>query len=149
MKGSVRFRPLPFFLVLIPACFCALIYMLHQGVYIPELNLALRGSVFSYVTLIWSFVWINVSPFRSACREHIFSEVAFYLVPITLPGLLLFAQWHFELAVVLLCAAVLSVVLVLIRLPTRDFNHLTRWLTSTWIAVLVVPALITWVRLYP
>ena len=147
-RPSSRFRALPLFLVLIPIFFCALLYRVGSDLYIPALNFYVSHSTLSYGALVWSFMWVNLTAFRVICRKHILSEIAFYVFPAAVPALLIFAQWHFVAALLLLAGAIAACVLIAIRLSPRNpsparFGILTRCFVSVCAAILLVPTAVS------
>lgn len=134
-------------LVNIPVFFCTFVYAVYPNVYVPVLKISISNALFSFGTLAWTVFWISCSSIRGACDKHPLSKVAFYLVPCLPSSLLVFAQWHVFLSMILLAAAVGLCVCVAVRCTYRTvgtrFHILSRCCVSICAGLLIIPALIS------
>ncbi len=83
---------------------------------IPQLGLFINTYSFNIFIVVATVLWLCCSPAKNSCGDGTWSELLFYLVPLEAVTMLVFAQWHFAIAVLLLVALLACVFLLLVSL---------------------------------
>lgn len=93
----------------------------RQTLAIPEIGLYIDYSRLKFLYMVISIIWLSCSSFQRSCCNGGWAEIFYHLVPVELLLMLIFAQWHFGIAVfaaaVLLCVE--GVFLILLRKGKR------------------------------
>ena len=84
--------------IFIPIVFICYIFSVPITIYIREINLYLGYGMTPFSLLVLSLLWLCCSPFRKGCCDGSWSELLFNLVPVECFLILVFAQWHFVIA---------------------------------------------------
>lgn len=71
---------------------------------IPELGIYWSYGTSTFVFISLFVLWVCCSPLRKSCCNGRWSEVLFNLAPIEILSVMIFAQWHFVLSIVLFLA---------------------------------------------
>lgn len=81
---------------------------------ILEINLFLRTATVISLYILF-FMWFALNPIRKDCANGAMMEVIYNLVPSSLLGLLLFAQYHFYIAVILSGIIIIFLTLTILK----------------------------------
>ena len=104
--------------VVLPLAFVYYIFLLPVSIYIPQADLYLNYGPAFLLLLSLTLLWLCLSPLRRGCAARGWSAALFHLVPVECFLMLVFAQWHFAVAL-LLGAALLAVDLLLLLAVLR------------------------------
>ena len=83
-------------------------YAKHIDIYIPAFRLTIWSAWLMYGFGIFLGLWHSVSPCLKACRGSFLLELTFFALPFEFLLLLVFAQYHPVIAVILLLCAVVG-----------------------------------------
>lgn len=90
----------------IPVVFLFAFQFSPTDIYISVLHLQLSAAWFFRITQLFLIVWLLVEPFRRY-RNSYTAELAANLLPVEIVLLTVFAQYHFRLAITLVCFCLL------------------------------------------
>ena len=93
--------------IVFPILFGFYIYNNSTEIYIHELNFYIADSLLPMAVFAFTIIWLQASPFKSGC-DGTFFELLFSLIPIQCVLFLVFAQYHFYIAIILMGTLVIS-----------------------------------------
>ena len=93
--------------IVFPILFGFYIYNNSTEIYIHELNFYIADSLMPMAVFAFTIIWLQTSPFKSGC-DGTFFELLFSLIPIQCVLFLIFAQYHFYIAIILMGTLVIS-----------------------------------------
>lgn len=96
--------------ILFPILFLGYIQIHPVKLYIRQLNVSLDYTVGILLYTLFTVVWLSCSSFRRVCRHGGVFELCFNLFPIELLLFVVFAQWHFVWACIILGIALLATI---------------------------------------
>lgn len=90
--------------------------MESQILSLPEIGLYIDYSILKFLYMVVSIIWLSCSSFQKSCCNGGWPEIFYNLVPAEMLLMLVFAQWHFLMAVfavvLLLCAEIVFLLLL-------------------------------------
>ena len=92
---------------------------------ICEINLYVNHSLLSFGYIMLSIIWLCCSPFKKSCCNGHWTELLFYMAPMEVFFMFVFAQWHFTITISLLILF-LIVEAVLMWTLNMKFQHLCK-----------------------
>lgn len=108
--------------IIILAFFTCYIVLFPIGIYIKEINLDLWRRLLPAAFVFSTMIWLSSFSYSRDCKNGGLIEMLFYILPIEILLLLVFAQRHFYIAVALIAMA--SVTVCVSRLKLRkDMAH--------------------------
>ncbi len=93
--------------IVFPILFGFYIYNNSTEIYIHELNFYIADSLMPMAVFAFTIIWLQTSPFKSGC-DGTFFELLFSLIPMQCVLFLIFAQYHFYIAIILIGTLVIS-----------------------------------------
>lgn len=99
--------------IIIPLFTIYIILIRSVTISIPEIGLYWDCNYTTLFCIIATFVWLYCSPLKKSCCNGHLIELLFNLAPVEFVLMLIFAQWHFVLTIVLLILIAISELLLL------------------------------------
>ncbi len=84
----------------VPILFCYYIFQNPITIYIKEINLDISDTLLPIFTILYIMIWMEFSPYMENCEETV-AEICFFLLPVEIFLLVVFAQYHFSIAIAL------------------------------------------------
>lgn len=149
LQVTVRYTltKIPKFFFLIPATLLLMLAVVQPLLYIHELNLTISPPVLLLIMIYFTLFWLDRRPSRHMMPLDFFTQLTYYLFPVSALFFFFFLQNHFWLGLVLLISLVFITVVFTIRLykaekSTRQIvRQLTSFVISLFATVLFFPGI--------
>lgn len=109
--------------ILIPLLMIFYTFMGPFAFCIPEIGLYLDSTISRFLIVMAIVVWLCCSPFRKSCCNGTWTELLFNLVPVELVLMIVFAQWHFALFVIITLVLMTCEIVLFIGLRKDEYKH--------------------------
>lgn len=99
--------------IIIPLIFLYMTLITYFSISVIEIGMYWSRSETMLFCISVIVIWFSCSPIRNSCCNGRFSELLFNLVPIEIISMLVFAQWHFVIAIMLISLIIILDILLL------------------------------------
>ncbi len=107
--------------IFIPFSILFLVLIEPINIVIPQLNIYWRGGICRTIVVMFTAIWMFCDlPFRKSCCNGTWTETMYNLVPLEFLSMIVFAQYHFIMAVILFFTMVITLILFKIYLFRKE-----------------------------
>lgn len=109
--------------VILPILTMLVVLRQNVRIGIPEIRLYFGELKFLIMFSLFTVIWLSLSSLRNNCCNGKWSEFSFYVIPFNILGLLVFAQWHFRLTVIILAVIMLLSGIIIVNFLRKKGNR--------------------------